>query len=267
MEVGYKQAGIAPHERKGIIGRMAHIMLERIAKDYTLLPQLVPVASAAVQAKDLQAFAFDDALEHWIAIHGAQGSLPESAGHDSLGVFDTNLASFKTDTVMDRSITYTLQGRNATVTLRYVNHGAFTWKTTRYRTYTRVYVPLGSRLIEVRGALEDDKTKNPRLLPGTADVSEEHGYRVFGAFTAIEPQHSGTLSFTYELPESVVSGPSYGLTLIKQAGTGSVPLTIDLKFGKTIERAEPASERSDGDTYVLKGRFDRDQHVGVQFAQ
>jgi len=264
VEIGYKETDIEPWQRKNIIGDMARVLFERLATDYTLVPMLLPLAQEAIVAKDFQAFAFDEQLQNWITRNGASGALPKPFG-DALGVFDANLASFKTDTVIERTITYTLRGRTATVTLRYKNNGAFTWKTTRYRTYTRVYAALGSRLLKVRGALQNDKTKDPRRTPGIPEVTQVHGYTVFGAFTSIEPQRAGTLSFTYELPDYVVAGPSYTLSLIKQAGTGSVPLTLDLEFGKTIRRAEPEEQHEDPRSYKRQTALDRDATVTIEF--
>ena len=81
-----------------------------------------------------------------------------SNSSDYLIVVDANLAAFKTDRVMDKKIKYYLTEENsrfkARVEISYQNNGSFDWQTTRYRTFTRVYVPLGANLISSSGSLE-----------------------------------------------------------------------------------------------------------------
>src|SRR6185295_17089120 len=110
-------------------------------------------------------------------------------------VVDANLASLKTDFAMNRTLRYEILKNTAgqwigRTTVHYENHGHFDFKTSRYRTYTRLYVPLGSQLVRVVGALQNDKILNPKGDQGKPDVSTELGLTVFGAFTSIEPGQS-----------------------------------------------------------------------------
>ncbi len=121
----------------------------------------------------------------------------------------------------------------ATVHLHYVNKVQhIDWRYTRYRAYTRVYVPEGSELV------------SSNVKP---DVYRELGKTVFGVFWVIEPGHTGDLVFTYKLPPSVADtlrdGP-YRLTAQKQPGARR-KLTLDLSFGKNVVKATPAEDESD----------------------
>ncbi len=74
--------------------------------------------------------------------------------------------------------------------ITYQNNADFTWKSTRLRTYTRVYVPLGSELISSAGAMENDKIKDPQLQAGQVEAATEFGKTFFGAFISIEPHET-----------------------------------------------------------------------------
>ena len=165
---------------------------------------------------------------------------------DSLMVVDANLASLKTDIVVDRSIVYTLSpasdGYVAKVTIKYKNRGGFSWKTTRYRNYVRVFVPAGSELVASSGAMLNDKILDPQRLPSQIDVIDELGRRSFGAFVSVEPGETRQLEISYRLPALVATRiklGSYSLYVQKQPGLVAVPLTIDLDFGKKVTVASP----------------------------
>ena len=165
---------------------------------------------------------------------------------------DANLAALKTDGVMEKRVLYQLDGRDpahprATVTLTYRNtNRSISWRYTRYRDYVRIYVPEGSRLIGSSGAMLNDKTKTGgRVVEGVVDVMHDLGKTVFGAFWAVEPGETRTLSFTYELPPSVMTSlvsDKYTLLVQRQPGSLSA-LTLDLNFGKNILSAIPAEQK------------------------
>ena len=172
---------------------------------------------------------------------------------DYLWVVDANLAALKTDGVMDKNVKFELdvtdpQGPVATVTLTYKNtNKVIDWRYTRYRSYTRVYVPDGSQLISSSGAMKDDRYKTGGVaVPGRVDVTHELGKTVFGAFWSIEPGQTGTLRYKYRLPPSVAEKASQGEYILdwqKQSGADKTGLTLDLKFGKNIQSALPGEDR------------------------
>ena len=103
---------------------------------------------------------------------------------------------------------------------------------TRYRTYLRLYVPLGSKLISSQGA----EIATPRSeKPGTVDTFEELGRTVFGAFKSVEPGTDESISFTYELPSNIIHDNKYELLLQKQSGIPSLAVTLNLNLPQHIE--------------------------------
>lgn len=246
-------------DRKDLIGEMSKVLMNRILS----LPlgrwsELIRVLTNGLQEKHILFFSRDPSLERQILEQNWGGGL-QNDSIDSLLVVDANLASLKTDGVMSRSIQYELTVQESTasakVSITYTNNGKFTATTTRYRTYTRAYVPLGSVLTESSGAMNNDKLHGAR--PGTVDVYDDLRKTVFGAFISIEPGTSGTLSFTYTLPQSVayaVKNGTYELSVQKQPGTKGHNLHGTLTFPKP-----PASSEGIDEIRFI-------EHTGVAFS-
>jgi len=270
VEVGFRDEGIPVFARKTIVGDLMEEMMERL----TALPlSRLVVALQAVERnlteshillwmknQNLQSFITD--LDWGGRLHGVDG--------DYVSVIDANLAALKSDHAMSRSINYSIDpvdgGYEARVAVTYVHGGGFDWKTTRYRTYTRTYVPAGSELVRVEGALDDDKLRSPSGKPGTPDVYDELGRRAFGAFISIEPGTTGTLTFVYRLPPDVVDDINrgeYKLYFEKQPGTEAHGLTLLLNFGKKLTKARPAEEPYEfGDSHY---KYSTDLRVDREF--
>jgi hypothetical protein len=189
-------------------------------------------------------------------------------------IIDANLASLKSDPKVSRAVSYEIF-RNTSgeyvgrTTIRYTHNGRFDWKTTRYRTYTRLYVPAGSEFIRAEGSMLDDALHNPTKAAGPVEVKDDLGLTSFGTFIAIEPGESRMLTFEYLLSEQVVEAiedGSYGLTFLKQIGAQNHELTLDLDFDKNVTSAsvpEAANEWGD-DLYRLNTKLDQDLTLQVE---
>ena len=275
VEKAFAEKGIARSERKAIVGSLAKAVFDKTVK--FSLPQLLTLVN--VVQRDLAQghvllFARDPTLEGLILDHDWGGKLQEPSG-DYLSVIDANLASLKTDPEVSRDISYSVKpdglgGFEGRVAVTYANHGSFTWKTTRYRTYTRLFLPRGSQLLGVTGAMDNDKLNNPAGKPGTADSGEESNKAWFGAFISIEPGETKTLEFRFRLARLIQAGllsNQYTLTFEKQPGTPGYGLTLDLDFGKKLTSAEPPEKPEDfGNTrYQTKTDLTLDRYFKVYF--
>lgn len=275
VEQAFVGRGIAVSDRKDIVALLGDELINKLAALPTSAwPELFKAIQAGAQEKEFALMSFDPKVQavltdnHWAAV------IRSNAINDTLLVVDANMASLKTNAVVERDVKYSIiktsSGYRATAEVNYTNQGSFDWKTTRYRTYTRLYVPLGSKLVSSSGSMLNDKLLNPGLLPGQVTVSEELGMTSFGAFIAIEPGESGTLSFTYDLPASVVAAienGTYQLLAQKQMGAGDNPLTLDLDFGKAVVSASPAEESQNfGDNiYHVTTELKTDELFTVSF--
>lgn len=250
VEKGFDAKGLPVAQRKDILVALADEVFKRVlALPGDRWQLVVDTLVKALDQKHMLIASFDPAVEEFARGRNWDGAMRQTPG-DFLMVVDANLAALKTDSVMTRSIDYSIQpdgtGYKATVTLKYENNGRFSWKTTRYRTYTRIFVPLGSKLISSTGAMLNDKILDPKRTPGAVDTLDERGRRSFGAFLSVEPGETRTLTFTYRLPLSIATGitlNNYELLVQKQPGTVSIPLTLDLDFGKRVTSATPVEEQ------------------------
>ena len=183
---------------------------------------------------------------------------------------DANLAALKTDHALKRSLYYEFSKQSdgrflALAQMTYNHQGKFDWRTTRYRTYARVFVPAGSELVLVEQV--NAMGQNTKIIK--FDQGGEAGKKWFGAFVSIEPGETLQLNFHYLLPEYVsrqIQDGTYTLFVQKQLGTIAHGLTLDLDFGKNIVSAKPVELESDwGDeVYRHEGdlRVDRKFEIG-----
>ncbi len=244
VEIGFHIAGIPLRQRKEVVAKVGDVLLTTLmSQPASRWSDLVRIANEALGKKDIIIYSRDPNLQSLLDARDWSGRAKGASG-DYLWVIDTNLAALKTDGVMDKEIHYSVDatdpaGPIATVRLRYTNtNRAITWRYTRYRSYTRVYVPEGSVL------LSSSATR--------PDVFRELGKTVFGAFWVVEPGRTGELTFRYRLPSSVpalLMTGTYPLTVQKQPGS-KARLTLDLSFGKKLKSAEPPEESEQfGDTH------------------
>ena len=268
VQRGYISEGLPAEQRKEILADLVN----ELKRELFTLPisswgAVIEASETALENKQLVFYNSDQELEDLYTTVGWGGRVLPSTP-DVQMVVDANLASLKTDPVVDRDITYEL-GRSQTgewvgrTTVRYTHMNDFDWKTTRYRTYTRLYVPTGSELLRVQGSMLDDAINNPSGAAGPVDVGEELGLTVFGAFISIEPLATGELVFEYLLSDEVVEAiqtDTYGLSFYKQIGAQSHTLTLELDFDKNVTHATPAEDDGEwgDDTYLLNTILDQD---------
>lgn len=276
VEKGFVQEGIPLAQRKEVVGELGEVLVGRLLSlPLSRLQTLFGIAETAIMEKHLMVYFRDPALQAVADAREWSGRLPIPEG-DELLVVDANLASLKTDPVIERSIVYALEPDGDTFRARaeitYRHRGTFNWKTTRYRTYTRFYAPIGSEFLGGEGAMVDDKLNDPSRRPGTFDVGEELGRSVFGGFISVEPGETRTLAVEYRLPERIaerVRQGNYALDVRKQLGTLGHALTLDLDFGKNVASAVPPEEpgRWGNGRYEVETDLRTDRTFMVEFVR
>jgi hypothetical protein len=262
-QVGFHQEGRPTEQRKDIVRKLGDVLIATLLSlPANRWPDVLDVATVSLAQGDMLVYAKDEAVQKILDLRGWSGRTIGTED-DYLWVIDANLAALKTDGVMDKRVFYSVDftdpsGPVATVRLRYTNtNRIFDWRYTRYRAYTRVYVPEGSELLSWAGI-----SKNP-------DVFRELGKQVFGAFWVIEPGKTGEMVFKYRLPARIATmagGDSYRFLAQKQPGSERT-LTLDLLFGKNLQRATPPEDEADfGDTrYRYEGTWIESQPFQITF--
>jgi len=249
VEYGYKKSGKNVSERKEIIKPLMLQLTHELASGLVFnLQTYFSLINDLVEQKHILAYALDEELNDLLKEYEWSGKIKETSGDYLLWV-DANLAALKTDYALERTLSYSLRPQAeqylARVEMEYIHKGKFDWRTSRYRTYARVYVPQGSQLVTTG-----------------FDQGEELGKTWFGKFITIEPGETKILSLEYILPEYVSKNTPYTLFVQKQLGTIDHGLTLELDFGKNIRVAKPVEEpQYHGDdeyTYETDLRVDRE---------
>ena len=261
----FSKFGVSSWDRKAVIGSITQEMNKKIMSDLGKNWQkLLDILSGNLDQKNILVYTTNQELYAKAQAQGWLGEIRETQG-DYLMAVDANLAALKTDAVINRSLDYVVQettdGLVAKVKINYANQGNFTWKTTRYRTFTRIYVPKGSQLIKVAGFSDDQDS----VVSG-----EELNKTYFGAFIEIEPGKIGGLSFEYKLPYNLYAlykKGEYSLLLQKQPGTKIGQINIDCQFSKAIKTYEPAVLYSfvNNGRFRYKGDFLTDKNFSLKF--
>lgn len=247
VEVAYAQQGVSDADRKEIIGGLSQQLFTRLLT----MPQdrwstMWSILERDVAAKQVLMYASQTDEEQFITDLGWDGALKATNG-DYVMVVDANLASLKSDPAVKHSMAYSVSrdGNDlvAHLTLTYNNNGQFNWKSTRYRSFVRVYVPKGSVLKSATGYMQDDKLHGGK--PSQPMTEEDLGKTVFSGFIAIEPQEQGTLDITYALPQvlsTAYAGGSYTLLMQKQGGTQAYDVTLDITATGKVQSYAPQQE-------------------------
>lgn len=261
VELGFKKDGLPVDQRKEILAELVAKIQERfIALPFSQWTEVFSTISEQLQSKQLAIYTRNEGVQQVLTNAGWTGTiLPETA--DAQLFVDANLASLKTDPTVKRSIRYELfRNESGTwigrTTVTYDHQGSFDWRTTRYRTYARLYVPTGTTLIRTQGLKE-----GPR-------IEHDLGMDVFGGFVVIEPGTEHSIVFEYRVSDVVVSAiaaRAYNLTYFKQFGARDYALTLDLDFDKNITHADPPENRNEwgDDRYLLNTKLRQDVEMEI----
>lgn len=272
VDQGYKYAGQTDNQRKDIIGRLTTELMDKILR----LPlnewkDMFLVLSRQLSEKQVLLYMKDPAVQSILVDQNWAGAIDQRSDADYILVADANLASLKTDPVMRRTYSYSVKldgdRPEARLKIHYENTGKLSWKTTRYNTYVRVYVPAGSELVNSQGAQKREKSN----ASGEVTTSTELGKTVFGAFKSIEPGTSSDLILTYKLPATVsqqLAQERYLLVWQKEAGMmpPQVELTVD-RPGRSPAGADGLDnqERLSHTGVSFSGRLDHDRTITISY--
>lgn len=276
VDLGYKQAGQTDSQRKDIIGLMTTELVDRLMKlPVSQWKDVFLILSQQLNEKQMLMYMKDPAVQGLLVDQNWGGAISRENDIDSLMVVDANLASLKTDIVMQRDYDYqvTLDGDRptATLTITYNHTGKFDWRTSwrisRYNTFVRVYVPNGSELVSSSGSQRREQSN----AEGTVTTSTELGKTVFSTFKSIEPGTKSTLKLTYRLPASfkdAIAKNGYHLAWQKQAGmaTPSVHLTVDSPNAKpTSAEGLDNDARFSHSSLSFSGPLSQDRKIIIRY--
>ena len=270
VHYGFRNRGISFKNRKQILQPFFQKLSNKVKKNlFQNYNNYLDLAKRMLEEKHIVVYAREEQLQKKLEKNDFAGRV-ENTNSDYLMWVDANLAALKTDHAIDRNIKYQIKSQGssyiAKVQMRYKHTMPNTdFRTTRYRTYARAFVPKGVKLIEAYDSSEE-KTKTSKDI----DTGNSLNKAWFGEFITIEPGQTETLSFTYKLPKDIVdqiNKGEYKLLTQKQIGTIEPKLTLSFDFGKNITYAKPSEQKKYwGDSkYYLNTNLRTDKKFTVKF--
>lgn len=216
-------------DRKAILGTlMQQILARSLGAATDKLPEFINAGVKLAQGKHMMFFMHDEKLQEALNKLDWTGVV-KPYKYDYLMVNDSNFAGGKTnlyveaDAKLDINIDSSGKVRHK-LELNYKNPQVYnSWLNGINRTYVRVYVPKGSKLISSKGSAVNVTT-----------IDDDLGKTVFEGFIQVRPASSQQLVFEYELPDNF-SGKDYDLLIQKQPGTKNFEYAINVN-GSTKEK-------------------------------
>lgn len=270
VEQNFDDKGLSRDDRKQILGDLVKIMTRKLATDaFTHWPEYFNLAERLLKEKQVAIYATAPSDQRIIRAKGWSADMKSDYQYDYLMWADANLGALKTDAAVKRELYYTITPAGdkyiGTVIMKYIHQRKTDWRTSRYLTYARLFVPQGSELVRARGL-----SKNALGVAGApADQGEELGRKWFGGFASVEPLSQDEVMFQFTLAPQIVEKikkGAYQLLVQKQIGTTNHALTVQLDFGKSIANATPANTPGNEKKYSIKTdlRTDREFFLNLQ---
>lgn len=241
----YSEKGFFPGStgKEDFLGQVGRVLIEKIKTANEIEKvALVKAVMTSLEEKDLMAYFDAKGLQVFLGKLNWDGSLKRmrcSEGkkclEDYLMVIETNVAVNKSNYFLKRSIDHQVVISSSreiaeTMQINYENQSpSDNFPAGKYRSYLRVYVPLGSRLNSCR-------INNAICKP---DQTTEHNRTVFGFLVEVpvKEKRQVTLSYTLDKP---LEG-EYLFYTQKQSGIGKDNFTLSLNYppNMTLENLLP----------------------------
>ena len=235
---------------KQILKDFAPLFLSKLTKlSPDLQKEAIKIIFDCLEQKDILIYFRDDNLEDFIKKQGWAGEVI-STDKDYLAVVNSNICGYKTDRVIEQEINHFSEIQSdgsiidTVVIKRKHKGGNFSWYNKVNSDFIRIYVPLGSQLLFVKGNTKEensppiDYSKNGFITDKLVEkieknmkfdkknstyIFEESKKTVFGSWVYVSPGHSVEVVYKYKLPFKInINKPdSYNLIVQKQSGINS----------------------------------------------
>ena len=295
-------AGVSPEgwNRKRFINRLADPLTKQLMAGNSQVWQGVSRALIRLLDEKHILLYFDDPeMKELVARSGWDGSVRPNPNSDFLMAVDSNIGFNKTYAVMQVSEEYDVDLSNpehpkAEFTIRHQNNSSIkvdclqsrggtieTIEEKDYRingcfwSYLRIYTPAGSQMVE--STPHEIKAPWPlreKDIPARTDTLNEAitGVNAYGTLLVVPTGQSLDTSFSYSLPEGVVTvDPDikswiYRLRIQKQPGTKAIPLTLHFHLPSGMKVIYPmAGLQEEAGSWILVTDLQQDREIEVEF--
>ena len=298
VEVDYDKELNKP---KKFIADLTPKILDKIfsSKDMSQMIQILEALNNSLKEKHLMLYSKNYNIQKLISEQGWSGEV-QSTSKDYLSVINTNISGYKTDGVIDETISHSseIQGDGNiidTVSVTRKHNGGNKqqdWWNKVNADYMRVYVPEGATLLEASGQTREFVSppldyqslgfkKDPQLQAeeDSTEVDEKTGTRiytenhktVFANWTYVSPGETMVLTYKYRLPFKLSfddlhhPADSFSVLYQKQSGSPGSKLMSEVKIPQNyrlIWRYPDDVSYNSGDL-KMKTALDTDKFVGL----
>ncbi|GAB4027472.1 MAG: hypothetical protein Fur0011_5640 [Candidatus Microgenomates bacterium] len=234
--------------RKSILGPLMNSMLANMmGSPKAKWAEFFNIFTESIEQKHLLMYFKDENKQMAAEALGAAGRITAYTEGDYLHINDSNFAGAKSNLFVESEVTQEItMGSDGSATKKLT----LTYKNPRkgdncnleagqlclnglLRSWTRVYVPKGSKLKSGRGFESDMET------------TEDLGYTVLEGFFTLAPQSVKKLEIEYTIPAGTLKDNDYRLLIQNQPGTDPVKHTI------TVNGAKPKVVTVDSDQEII----------------
>jgi hypothetical protein len=254
-----------------LVALLQKVMDRSSAEEFVALGRSI---GTALRQRDAQVYVDDPATAALLHRARWDGAVQPSSG-DFLMVVDSNVGFNKVNPNVEQTIGYDTVLDNfgtATSQLTLTYHHAVNRPTPAcihesrygdsyadlmercYWDYLRIYLPIGSELVEVTGS------------DSPPDVYEEAGCTVIGMGFLLETGQSRTIHLTYRHSVATKNG-QYSLLVQKQSGSEPHPLRVRVRLpmGSTVVSMTPAPIAVVNGQAIWQAALDRDAQIDIAF--
>jgi hypothetical protein len=228
VEKAYIEQGIKKGDRKSVLNDLAKEILKKVFElNNADRLKLAKIIFQDLDEKDIQLYFKNANLQNQVEKAEWSGTVDKNWQSDFLMLVDANMASYKSDYFIKRSVDYTVDfsGETPEAVLKITyNHTAEQkdWMTRDYLSYLRVYLPIGAWFVSGKNF------DNPRF-------GEDLGKKYFGSLVSVPLGTSKTVEIRYLFPINL-KNKLYKLKIQKQSGVKDIPYVVNTVNGE-IEKS------------------------------
>lgn len=290
---------------KQFIADLAPMILDKVfsVRNPQQISKVFKVLAGSLKEKHILIYSNNFNLQKIISEQGWSGEILQTS-KDFLMVVNTNINGYKTDGVIDETISHKAEVQPDgsiidTVKIKRVHNGGdsqFDWWNKVNADYMRVYVPKGSQLISAKGQTRefnqppidydqlgfrrDAQVQKEEL---SMEVDEETGTRiyeeenktVFANWAYVSPRETVELEYQYLLPFKLDPGKDsnnsdgYSLLVQKQSGSQGSDFSSEVIFPENLEIIwkYPEGLESGQSELRFSGKLQQDRFFGAVFSE
>ncbi|MCD6149673.1 DUF4012 domain-containing protein [bacterium] len=301
VEVDYDKEENRP---KKILADLTPVVLDKLLNpgDMETISRTLSVLNQALSQKHILLYSRNKDLQKIISDLGWSGKILP-ASKDYLSVINTNINGYKTDGIVEEIIEHQAEIQVDgsvidTVTITRKHNGGnsqYSWWNKVNADYMRIYVPLGSELLEAEGQTREfnkppldygalkfkrdadvEKEENNMLVDEEAGtrIYQDAGKTVFANWVYVSPQETVTIKYKYLLPFKLEfnenkPADSYSLLVQKQSGSLGSRFSSAVKYPEDYKLEWSCSDelKNENGKLEFESDLETDKFMGVVFLE